>query len=218
MVMPVSGRISATYAGYCDGTPGDHQALDITNNSGAAVGAAAAGTVEIAGWSPSYGWMVHIRHQGDYLTRYLHMRSAPTVSVGQGVTQGQTIGYVGNTGSTSVGAHLHFAIWKGDATRWGPSTGYSCNQGVTKGTQIPIDFPGLGGGSAPTPMLTASAPYDFNRDGDSDFAQRSDGTITLYPTTGTADSQAPTHSWARASNRSSRPSRPPTSTATTNQI
>ena len=44
-----------------------------------------------------------------YATLYAHMNSAPVVSVGQTVTQGQLLGYVGTTGN-STGNHLHLEL------------------------------------------------------------------------------------------------------------
>ncbi len=59
---------------------------------------------------------------GSYLrTIYMHMQSAPLVSVGQYVTKGQIIGYMGNTGNSSV-AHLHFAM-QANSTDMNPETG-----------------------------------------------------------------------------------------------
>lgn len=43
---------------------------------------------------------------------YCHMAGPPTVSVGQNVTAGQSMGIVGNTGQ-SFGAHLHWEIHVG---------------------------------------------------------------------------------------------------------
>lgn len=55
-----------------------------------------------------YGNYVVISHNGTYSTLYGHLASA-CVSVGQYVSQGQVIGYIGSTG-WSTGAHLHFEV------------------------------------------------------------------------------------------------------------
>ena len=57
----------------------------------------------------TYGNSVLIDHGNGWQTRYAHFISAPLVSVGQSVSQGQLLGYVGNTGC-SRGAHLHFEM------------------------------------------------------------------------------------------------------------
>lgn len=57
----------------------------------------------------SYGNYVKIKHNG-YYTLYAHMKyNSVTVRVGQRVSKGQVIGYMGNTGH-SFGAHLHFEV------------------------------------------------------------------------------------------------------------
>ena len=57
----------------------------------------------------SYGNYVKIKHNG-YYTLYAHMKyNSVTVRVGQKVSKGQIIGYMGNTGH-SFGAHLHFEV------------------------------------------------------------------------------------------------------------
>jgi LysM repeat protein len=73
--------------------------------------ASAAGTVIISknsGWNGGYGNYVVIQHPNSTQTVYGHM-SGVSVSVGQKVNQGQTIGSSGNTGK-STGPHLHFEI------------------------------------------------------------------------------------------------------------
>ena len=65
----------------------------------------------------SYGYYVMIYHGtaddgNNYTTLYAHMRSWPSVSVGQTVSQGDVIGAVGNTGN-SFGNHCHFELYVG---------------------------------------------------------------------------------------------------------
>lgn len=56
------------------------------------------------------GKYVKIRHNGTYSTQYLHM-SKQAVRKGQVVKQGDIIGFVGMTGSTS-GPHVCYRFWK----------------------------------------------------------------------------------------------------------
>lgn len=57
----------------------------------------------------SYGNYVKIDHGSNYSTLYAHMASV-AVSVGQKVSKGQYIGYMGNTGYC-FGGHVHFEVW-----------------------------------------------------------------------------------------------------------
>lgn len=59
---------------------------------------------------PSGGNFIIIQHDNNFTSRYLHLNGfADGLSVGNTVTRGQTIGYMGTTGS-STGVHLHFEI------------------------------------------------------------------------------------------------------------
>jgi murein DD-endopeptidase MepM/ murein hydrolase activator NlpD len=88
-----------------------HKGLDITKPgcAGAEIIASAGGTVIQAGNNYNgYGNCVIIDHGNNISTLYAHM-SKTAVSVGAVVNQGDTIGYIGNTGN-SYGYHLHFEV------------------------------------------------------------------------------------------------------------
>lgn len=94
---------------------GWHNGIDLVKYGGGALGtpviAAKSGRVEVVQRSNSgYGNMVLINHGDGYKTRYAHMvKGSMTVSVGDYVEAGQTIGKVGSTGN-STGPHLHFEV------------------------------------------------------------------------------------------------------------
>lgn len=85
-----------------------HTGVDIPAPSGVPILAAEAGVVITASYQGAYGNCVIIDHGGSYSTLYGHM-SRLGCSVGQTVSQGETIGYVGTTGY-STGNHLHFEV------------------------------------------------------------------------------------------------------------
>lgn len=110
-------------SGYGNRWGTTHGAIDIAGgNAGAAVVASKGGTVvrvvtgcshnypknSSCGCGGGYGNYVVIQHDGTYSTLYGHLASV-SVSAGQTVSQGQTLGYVGCTGF-STGFHLHFEI------------------------------------------------------------------------------------------------------------
>ena len=82
--------------------------IDIATPTGSSVYASSGGVVTSAGWNGGYGYAVVIRHPDGHSTRYGHL-SKILVSVGQSVSQGQTIARSGSTG-VSTGPHLHFEI------------------------------------------------------------------------------------------------------------
>ena len=94
---------------------GWHKGIDLVKSGGGALGtpviASRSGRVEVVQRSNSgYGNMILINHGDGYKTRYAHLVSGSmTVSVGDRVEAGQTIGKVGSTGN-STGPHLHFEV------------------------------------------------------------------------------------------------------------
>ena len=89
-----------------------HTGIDVSASGGTPIYAAKGGQVILSeygsGVNWSYGNFVVIDHGDGTTTLYAHM-SSRAVSEGQMVTQGQTIGYVGNTGN-SKGNHLHLEV------------------------------------------------------------------------------------------------------------
>ena len=85
-----------------------HTGIDIGVPYGTPIAAADGGTVIFAGWNVAYGNMTVIDHGGGFSTMYAH-QSKQLVKVGDHVTQGEIIGYIGTTG-WSTGPHLHFEI------------------------------------------------------------------------------------------------------------
>ncbi len=86
-----------------------HGGCDVPAPAGTPVMAAKSGVVIISTYGSSYGNYVTIAHSDGSRTLYAHM-SSRAVSPGTSVSQGQVIGYVGSTGS-STGNHLHFELW-----------------------------------------------------------------------------------------------------------
>lgn len=103
-IWPVNGGyISCPIWGYYN-----HTGTDIAAPAGTTIWASKAGTVIYAGWSNGYGYNVLISHPDGTKTRYAHCSELATY-VGQQVSQGQVIAYVGRTGNAS-GNHCHFEI------------------------------------------------------------------------------------------------------------
>ncbi len=106
-----SSRITSYFGNRSSPTAGAstyHKGIDIGASTGTAIYAAASGTVVTATYSSSAGNYITISHGNGLSTSYMHC-SALYVSVGDTVSQGQTIAAVGSTG-ISTGSHLHFAV------------------------------------------------------------------------------------------------------------
>ncbi|HUD44180.1 MAG TPA: M23 family metallopeptidase [Patescibacteria group bacterium] len=104
-IFPLPGGIITQYASWY------HMALDIAMPIGTPIHAAHAGTiseVSVGTYDTGYGNNVYIDDGDGFKTHYAHMLSV-SVSVGQQVTAGQVIGFVGLTGRTT-GPHTHFEI------------------------------------------------------------------------------------------------------------
>ena len=86
-----------------------HTGLDFPEPKGTPIHAGGVGVVSFAGFNTGgYGNLVVVSHRLGFESWYAHM-SRIAASVGQRVSGGQTIGYVGSTGH-STGPHLHFEV------------------------------------------------------------------------------------------------------------
>ncbi len=114
----VSGAVSVS-SGFTHPVPGarrtqgihGYNAVDLAAPIGTPIRAAAAGEVIVSkgsGWNGGYGRYIVIKHNDGTQTLYAH-NSSNAVGVGAYVAQGETIGYVGNSGR-STGAHTHFEV------------------------------------------------------------------------------------------------------------
>jgi len=110
-IWPVNGPISSGFGPRVQpiiGASTFHPGVDIAASQGTPIKAAGDGVVKMAGVNGGYGNFTLIDHGGGLATGYGH-QSRIAVSVGQHVSTGQVIGYVGSTG-TSTGPHLHWEV------------------------------------------------------------------------------------------------------------
>lgn len=182
---------------YCsDGYSNSHKALDFTTGvagriAGYPIYASKAGTLVYkrreddgthgGGW----GNAVLIRHDDTkdssgncYYTMYAHMLSPATQEVDSKISQGDKVGAVGNTG-TSSGYHLHFQIYWTSATRkdyrnFHGDSDFSVNPNTIS------DFPGIPWNKNNNSQVNyTKSPYISDRDMEIIIgATRKDGTVT----------------------------------------
>ena len=116
---PTSTHISSYYGMRIHPKSGEykmHNGIDIDGGCDQVIIATKSGEItdvvsgcEIGGCD-GYGNYVIIKHADEMVSVYAHMKTnSATINVGDTVAQGQKIGLVGNTG-TSTGCHLHFEI------------------------------------------------------------------------------------------------------------
>ena len=90
------------------GKPNNHTGIDISAPKNTKIYAAKSGVVTTSTYNSSYGEYVVVSHSDSTSTLYAHMTTR-NVREGQTVKQGDVVGYVGSTGS-STGNHLHFEV------------------------------------------------------------------------------------------------------------
>lgn len=164
-----------------------HEGLDM-GRKGEKILAAANGKVTVArDTKDARGLVVHIKHDGGYETRYLHLDSYQ-VHKGDDVGQGHQIGIVGVTGSTfwtvkNPAAHLHFEVFL-NGVRINPLEalgGIVATSQVggksTSASYYPEDAPSISGGVWPV-SGTKDYRVSQGRSGRALGAERSSGSRT----------------------------------------
>jgi murein DD-endopeptidase MepM/ murein hydrolase activator NlpD len=114
-IWPIRGLIGSQYGNRLDpfeNGPEMHRGIDIVAPVGSPVKAPAAGIVKVAQRESDYGNLIVIDHGNGLTTRYGHL-SGYAIHLGQKVTKGQLIGWVGMTGRTT-GPHLHYEVRMND--------------------------------------------------------------------------------------------------------
>ena len=119
---PVQGEVLSGYAmevlSYNETTRDwrVHNGVDFAAPEGTSVVAAADGQVYTVYEDDRMGMTVVIRHEGGYTTRYSSLDPSVSVSAGDHVTMGQTIGTVGTSAlmENALGHHVHFAVSHND--------------------------------------------------------------------------------------------------------
>ncbi len=87
-----------------------HTGIDYSAAQGTPIIAAGDATVKFLGRKGGYGKVIVLEHDARVQTLYAHMlKFVKTLKVGDEVSQGEFIGYVGQTGKTT-GPHLHYEV------------------------------------------------------------------------------------------------------------
>ena len=116
-IHPVDGAVSSPYGMRVHPVLGYsklHDGTDFAAGCGAPIRAAGDGVVSERYFNAGYGNRLMIDHGskgGTYVTTGYNHATSYVVSVGDHVSQGQVIGYVGTTGY-STGCHLHLMVWE----------------------------------------------------------------------------------------------------------
>ena len=118
--LPTDGKLRITSGfGYRNtgikGASNFHRGIDIgadKSKNETKILSVAAGTVVKNFWHDVSGWVIMIKHNDRYTTRYQHMKHQSPLKVGMSVSAAQVIGVMGNTSKTikNMGVHLHMEL------------------------------------------------------------------------------------------------------------
>ena len=106
-VVPVKGLVTDAFK-----AEPSHYGIDIAAPQNSPVVATLAGTVVVAEWTPTTGYVLGIQHRFGLVSFYRH-NAQLFKKVGENVVAGEAVASVGSTGDLSSGPHLHFELWHG---------------------------------------------------------------------------------------------------------
>ena len=91
-----------------------HNGVDYAAKRGTPIRATGEGVIQFIGWKSGYGRTIIIRHGGEITTLYAHLENYhSTITKGMKILQGETIGYVGDSGLATA-PHLHYEFRIGE--------------------------------------------------------------------------------------------------------
>lgn len=102
---PIQGRISASYSNQ-----DHHYGIDILAPKDTPISTIADGTVISSEYNLETGNTISVQHANNIISTYKH-NAELLKSVGEYVRSGEPIAIIGNTGTKTDGAHLHFELW-----------------------------------------------------------------------------------------------------------
>jgi peptidase M23-like protein len=138
LLFPLAGNGTYSNDFFSPRDNGQHNATDIFAPKGTKIIAAVAGTVTYVPISqPSWGYMIRIEDDEGFSYDYIHINNdtpgtddssggpmnayAPDIKVGNRVSRGQFLGYVGDSGNAeNTPPHLHFEITRDDGLKINP--------------------------------------------------------------------------------------------------
>jgi len=121
-IYPMAGKILQSFSdgelvkSSTTGVWQTHNGIDISGSLGDEVHAMDAGVVKQITQDPLWGIVVVIDHKNGILSRYCGLNTGLTISEGDTVTAGMTIGALGDTAEIegAMETHLHFEVLQGE--------------------------------------------------------------------------------------------------------
>ncbi|MBI2669619.1 MAG: peptidoglycan DD-metalloendopeptidase family protein [Candidatus Yanofskybacteria bacterium] len=103
------GMTAYARRGAYGGAP--HNGVDLVAGYGTPIRPVASGAILASGFNNGFGNWVAVRHEGNLVTVYAHMRLSSGLANGTPVTADSIIGYEGSTGN-ATGSHLHLSLYR----------------------------------------------------------------------------------------------------------